>query len=93
MLRALSLLLLATPALAQLRQAGDYPEDRPVRVVLALAPGGNADINARLVSSRRTARSASNSSMRTALRVAAWRWRRWGAPLGRRWSARSVRMR
>jgi tripartite-type tricarboxylate transporter receptor subunit TctC len=49
MLRALSLLLLlATPALAQPR-AGDYP-NRPVRVVVALAPGGNADINARLVS-------------------------------------------
>jgi tripartite-type tricarboxylate transporter receptor subunit TctC len=49
MIRALSLLLLlATPALAQPR-AGDYP-NRPVRVVVALAPGGNADINARLVS-------------------------------------------
>ncbi len=49
MIRALSLLLLlATPALAQPR-AGDFP-NRPVRVVVALAPGGNADINARLVS-------------------------------------------
>ena len=49
MLRALSLLLLlATPALAQPR-AGDYP-NRPVRVVVALAPGGDADINALLVS-------------------------------------------
>ncbi|UPY35396.1 tripartite tricarboxylate transporter substrate-binding protein [Sediminicoccus sp. KRV36] len=49
MIRALSLLLLlAAPAWAQPR-AGDYP-NRPVRVVVALAPGGNADINARLVS-------------------------------------------
>jgi tripartite-type tricarboxylate transporter receptor subunit TctC len=49
MIRTLSLLLLlAAPALAQPR-AGDYP-NRPVRVVVALAPGGNADINARLVS-------------------------------------------
>lgn len=49
MLRALGILLLLTaPALAQPR-VGDYP-NRPVRVVVALAPGGNADINARLVS-------------------------------------------
>lgn len=49
MIRALCLmLLLAMPALAQPR-LGDYP-NRPVRVVVALAPGGNADINARLVS-------------------------------------------
>ena len=41
--------LVGTAALAQPRAPGsDYP-NRPVRVIVALAPGGNADINARLV--------------------------------------------
>jgi tripartite-type tricarboxylate transporter receptor subunit TctC len=45
MLRTLlAALLLAAPAMAQ-----EFPS-RPVRVIVALAPGGNADINARAVS-------------------------------------------
>ncbi|MBP0465579.1 tripartite tricarboxylate transporter substrate binding protein [Roseomonas sp. PWR1] len=51
-----ALALAALPALAQPRAPGtDYP-NRPVRVVVALAPGGNADINARLVSGALSAR-------------------------------------
>ena len=42
--------LLALPALAQPKAPGtDYP-NRPVRVIVAFAAGGNADINARLIS-------------------------------------------
>ena len=56
MIRALALLLAMTMAAgAQPRAPGsDYP-NRPVRVIVALAPGGNADLNARLVSSQLSA--------------------------------------
>jgi len=50
MIRALlALLCLTSAALAQPKAPGtDYP-NRPVRVIVALAPGGNADLNARLI--------------------------------------------
>lgn len=45
-----ALALAAVPALAQPRAPGtDYP-NRPVRVIVAFAAGGNADMNARIIS-------------------------------------------
>jgi tripartite-type tricarboxylate transporter receptor subunit TctC len=49
-----ALLLMSGAAFAQPR-LGEYPS-RPVRVIVALAAGGNADINARLVSTALSAR-------------------------------------
>jgi len=52
---AAALALLAGTAAAQPRAPGtDYP-NRPVRIVVALAPGGNADLNARLVATQLSA--------------------------------------
>jgi tripartite-type tricarboxylate transporter receptor subunit TctC len=49
-LSAALVVLLALPAWAQPKAPGtDYP-NRPVRVIVAFAAGGNADINARLIS-------------------------------------------
>ncbi|MES2709973.1 MAG: tripartite tricarboxylate transporter substrate binding protein [Pseudomonadota bacterium] len=55
MIRLLGLLLLLSGVASAQPRLGEYPS-RPVRVLVALAAGGNADINARLVSTALSAR-------------------------------------
>ncbi len=55
MIRLVCVLLLFSGVASAQPRLGEYPS-RPVRVVVALAAGGNADINARLVSTALSAR-------------------------------------
>ncbi|SHJ22625.1 Tripartite-type tricarboxylate transporter, receptor component TctC [Roseomonas rosea] len=60
--RALLASALAAPRIAS-AQGASWPGDRQVKVIVPLAPGGTADVFARLISSRMSERSGGRGSM------------------------------